>query len=132
MAGHNVLYKNQKRPNYQAATIDSNNNPALFSFCRHRSTRRMAGHNVRYKRKRNEDQAVTIDMNSDPVLLSLRMPRSTRRMTGHDVQYKRKKENDQAVTMDNNSDTRATINNYNLPLPRKSNKKVCVVIVELE
>jgi hypothetical protein len=32
---------------------------------------------------------------------------------------KERKENDQAVTIDKNSNTRATINNNNLPLPKK-------------
>jgi hypothetical protein len=41
-------------------------------------------------------------------------------------------ENNQAATINNNSDTRATINNNNLPLPRKSNNKLCVVVVKLE
>jgi hypothetical protein len=53
-------------------------------------------------------------------------------MAGHDVYYKRTKENDQAVTIDNIGNTRATINNNNSPLPRKSNNKLCVVVVELE
>jgi hypothetical protein len=70
------------------------------------------------KERKENDQAMTIDKNSDP--------------GRHKFYYKRKKENDQAATIDNNSGTRATINNNNLPLPRKSNNKPCVVVVKLE
>jgi hypothetical protein len=84
------------------------------------------------KEQKENDQAVTIDKSSDPVLSSFRRRRSTHWMAGHDVYYKRTKENDQAVTIDNNSDTRATINNNDSPLPRKSNNKLCVLAVKLE
>jgi hypothetical protein len=53
-------------------------------------------------------------------------------MAGHDVDHKMTKENDQAATIINNSDAKATINNNNLPLPGKSNNKLCVVVVDLE
>jgi hypothetical protein len=53
-------------------------------------------------------------------------------MAGHDVDHEMTKENDQAATIINNSDAKATINNNNLPLPGKSNNKVCVVVVDLE
>jgi hypothetical protein len=52
MAGHDVYFKNEKRTNYQAATIENNSNPVLFSFRRRCSTHWMAGHNVYYKRKK--------------------------------------------------------------------------------
>jgi hypothetical protein len=84
------------------------------------------------KERKENDQAVTIDKSSDPVLSSFRRRPSTHWMGGHDVYYKRTKENDQAATINNNSDTRATINNNNSPLPRKSNNKLCVLAVELE
>jgi hypothetical protein len=84
------------------------------------------------KERKENDRAVTIDKNSDPVLFSFRRRRSTHWMAGHNVYYKRKKENDQAATIDNNSSTRATINNNNLPLPRKSINKLCVLVVKLE
>jgi hypothetical protein len=133
MAGHDVLYKkNEKRTNYQAATINNNSNPVLFSFRRRRSTHCLAGHGVSHKRTKENDQAATIDNNSDPVLFSFCRRRSTHCLAGHDVYYKRTKENDQAATVDNISDTRATINKNNPPLPRISNNKLCVVVVELE
>ena len=112
--------KKQRRPNYQAATIDSNSNPALFSFRRRRSTRRMAEHNDRYKDRKGNNQAVTINTSSDHVFLFFRGRRSTRRMAGHDVDHKMTKENDQAATIINYSDVKATINNNNLQLQRKA------------
>jgi hypothetical protein len=72
------------------------------------------------KERKENDQAVTIDKSSDPVLSFFCRRCSTHWMAGHNVYYKRTKENDQAATINNNSDTRATINNSNLPLPRKS------------
>jgi hypothetical protein len=94
MAGNKCpIQKNEKRTNYQAATIDNDSNPVLFSFHRRRSTHCLAGNNVNHKRT---------------------------------------KENDQAATIDNNSDTRATMNKNNSPLPRMSNNKLCVAVVELE
>jgi hypothetical protein len=54
------------RTNYQAATIQ-NNNPVLFSFCRRRSTHWMAGHDVYYKRTKENDQAATINNNNSPL-----------------------------------------------------------------
>jgi hypothetical protein len=83
------------------------------------------------KERKENDQAVTIDKSSDPVLSSFHRRRSTHWMAGHNVYFKRTKENDQAATMNNNSDTRATINNNNSPLPRKSNNKLCVLAFEL-
>ena len=124
--------KNEKRTNYQAATIDNNSNPVLFSFRRRRSTHCLAGNNVNHKRTKKNDQAATIDNNSNPVIFYFRGRRSTYCLAGHDVNHKRTKENDQAATIDNNSDTRATMNKNNSPLPRMSNNKLCVAVVELD
>ena len=64
----------------------------------------MAGHDVNYKRTKENDHAATIDNNSDFVLLfTFRRSRSTHCMAGHNVYYKRTKENEQAATIDNNS-----------------------------
>jgi hypothetical protein len=49
-----LLQKNEMRTNYQAATIQNNSNPVLFSFRRRRSTHWMAGHDVYYKRTKRE------------------------------------------------------------------------------
>jgi hypothetical protein len=133
MAGHDVYYKKTKREQ-TIRRRQSRTTAILFSFPFVGVVQPTGwqGTTSTTKERKENDQAATIDKNSDPVLSSFRRRRSTHWMAGHDVYYKRTTENDQAATIDDNSDTRATINNNNLPLQRKSNNKLCVVAVELE
>jgi hypothetical protein len=58
-------YTEEGKKNNQAVTIDTNSDPVLLSFRRRRSTGRMAGHDVYYKRTKENNQAATIDNNSE-------------------------------------------------------------------
>ena len=129
MAGNVVLYRNNKkdqviRRRQSTATAIS----LSFPFVGVVQPAGWQGTTSDTKDRKGNDQAVTIDKNSDPVFLSFRRRRSTCRMAGHDVDHKMTKENDQAATIINNSDAKATINNKNLPLPRKSNNKLCELL----
>jgi hypothetical protein len=94
----------------------------------------MAGHDVYYKKTKRERTIRLRQSTTTAILFSFPFvgvvqPTGWQETTST---TKERKENDQAATIDNNSNTRATINNNNLPLPRKSNNKLCVVAIELE
>jgi hypothetical protein len=58
--------KEQKEYN-QAVTIHKNSDPVLFSSHRRCSTHWMAGHNVYYKRTKENNQTATIDNNNNTI-----------------------------------------------------------------
>jgi len=131
MAGLDVYYKKTKREQ-NIRRRQSRTTAILFSlpFVGVVQPTGWQGTTSTTKERKENDQAATIDKNSDPVHSSIRRRRSTHWMAGHNVNYKRTKR--ERSGCDKNSDTRATINNNNLPLPRKSNNKLCVVAIELE